>query len=382
LALTAALYVFRDRIGRGALTAWLAFAGTLAPALGFFNYFPMKYSIVADHFQYLASAAILVLAVSSAVRWIGCSVKGGIVLRRLVGPAVLLLFAMSVWRQSKNYESVETLWRDTISKNPACWMAHINLGCYYSGQGRLDDALEQFHETIRIKPDYAEAYLDAGNMLQIKGLFEQSIGYYRQALRLRPDLPEPYTSWGRACVSLGRWDEGVRLYRQALRIRPHYVQALVNLAEAYMQKAEWNRVLELGQLAVSVEPDNIGALNVLGSAYLALGQLQQAGEQFSRFVELAPNNEYAHKGLGDVYHTQGILDKAVESYQKALAINPSNVDAHSRADTLNRYGVALVKLGRHREAEDHFKEALRLDPQFGQARENLKFLKRSVSRNP
>ena len=39
---------------------FLFFAGTLFPALGFFNVFPFLYSSVADHFQYLAGIGVLV----------------------------------------------------------------------------------------------------------------------------------------------------------------------------------------------------------------------------------------------------------------------------------------------------------------------------------
>ena len=51
----AALYVWRRRLGDGPLVAVLCYAATLAPALGFVNVYPMRYSFVADHFQYLPS---------------------------------------------------------------------------------------------------------------------------------------------------------------------------------------------------------------------------------------------------------------------------------------------------------------------------------------
>jgi hypothetical protein len=59
LAVVAAFWTFRVRFGRAPLAVALIFAGTLFPALGFFNIYPMRYSYVADHFQYLASAALL-----------------------------------------------------------------------------------------------------------------------------------------------------------------------------------------------------------------------------------------------------------------------------------------------------------------------------------
>ena len=55
LAWLALMIGLRNQWGWGPLTATLFFAGTLFPALGFFNVYPMRYSFVADHFQYLAS---------------------------------------------------------------------------------------------------------------------------------------------------------------------------------------------------------------------------------------------------------------------------------------------------------------------------------------
>ena len=61
VVVTAALFALRRRTGRGVLVAWLLFCGTLFPALGFVNVYPMRFSFVADHFQYHASIAIFAL---------------------------------------------------------------------------------------------------------------------------------------------------------------------------------------------------------------------------------------------------------------------------------------------------------------------------------
>ena len=63
VAVTAGLYVLRKRIGRGPLVAALLFGGTLVPALGFIDVYPMRYSFVADHFQYLAGIAPVALVI-------------------------------------------------------------------------------------------------------------------------------------------------------------------------------------------------------------------------------------------------------------------------------------------------------------------------------
>ena len=61
LAVLAVAWAVRRR-WRGPLAGLLYFAGTLFPALGFFNVYPFLFSFVADHFQYLASLGLITLA--------------------------------------------------------------------------------------------------------------------------------------------------------------------------------------------------------------------------------------------------------------------------------------------------------------------------------
>src|SRR5208283_6116729 len=46
---------------RGPLAGFLFFIGTLFPALGFLDVYPFRYSLVADHFQYLANLGFIAL---------------------------------------------------------------------------------------------------------------------------------------------------------------------------------------------------------------------------------------------------------------------------------------------------------------------------------
>jgi hypothetical protein len=60
-ALAALVGLWRLRLrSRAPLAGALFFAGSLFPALGFFNVFPFIYSYVADHFQYLACLGVIV----------------------------------------------------------------------------------------------------------------------------------------------------------------------------------------------------------------------------------------------------------------------------------------------------------------------------------
>jgi len=109
--LVAMLWLARQWIGRGPLVAVLFFIGTLVPALGFVNVYPMRYSFVADHFQYLASLGIIVLVAVGLHR-----------ISKYMALIVLPLAWMS-WHQQSIYQDAKTLWENTIAQNETCWMA-------------------------------------------------------------------------------------------------------------------------------------------------------------------------------------------------------------------------------------------------------------------
>src|SRR5262249_3768117 len=60
------LWLKRKAWGRGPWVGLAFFAVSLTPALGFFSIYPMRYSFVADHFQYLASIGIIAVIVACA----------------------------------------------------------------------------------------------------------------------------------------------------------------------------------------------------------------------------------------------------------------------------------------------------------------------------
>jgi len=115
-ATVAALHLARGWIGSGPLVAVLCYAATLAPALGFVNVYPMRYSFVADHFQYLASLPLIALAAAGATR---------LPRPQVIGAGVLLALGTLAWRQALVYRDAETIWRDTLAKDPDSSMAHI-----------------------------------------------------------------------------------------------------------------------------------------------------------------------------------------------------------------------------------------------------------------
>ncbi len=142
------LFALKKRIGRGPLVGALIFGGVLFPALGFLNVYPMRFSFVADHFQYHASLGILVLLCAGAAR-LALPLRA-----KMAGAAVILgTFCWIDLDHGKAFKDEEALWETTLEANPSAWMAWHNLGVIQRRSGRLDQAMESYRRGLELDRD-------------------------------------------------------------------------------------------------------------------------------------------------------------------------------------------------------------------------------------
>lgn len=156
LVVIGALWIKRDRIGRGPLVAVLFFAGTLIPALGFFNVFAMVFSFVADHFQYHASIGLIVLFAAGCARMAASSKvrakPGNAMLPYLACGVLLAVMGVLTFKQTQIYRSDETLFRDIVAKNPQAWMAQSNLAGILFDRHEDEEALQHLRLAAKASP--------------------------------------------------------------------------------------------------------------------------------------------------------------------------------------------------------------------------------------
>jgi protein O-mannosyl-transferase len=363
--------VFAARRYRGPLAGFLIFSGTLFPVLGFLNVYPFRFSYVADHFQYLASLGIIVPVASVLVPAIE-----RISTRRAVTIAccsmLILVLGVLTWRQSRMYRDVETLYRESLARNPGSWLAHNNLGVLFSQMpGRLPEAIAEYQAALQIKPDYAEAHYNLGVALWFTpGRLPDAISEYRAALRINPDYAEAHNNLGVALsFTPGRLPDAISEYQVALRINPDYAEAHNNLGNALSQiHSRQPEAIAEYEAALRIDPDYAQAHFDLGNLLARTpGRLQDAIAEYQAALRINPDYAEAHYNLGVVLAgIPGRLPDAISEFQEALRINPDYADAHYNL------GVVLAGIpGRLPDAISEFQAALRIRPDYAEAHFNL-----------
>ena len=254
LAALAVLWVLRERIGRGPLAAALFFGLTLGPALGFVNVYPMRFSYVADHFQYLASIGPIVLVAS----WIA-----GRSWRPVATGVVLAVLTVLTWRQETIYADEETLWRKTIAIDPNVFIAQNNIGGMLLGRGRVNEAEPYFRKAISIEPSYPEAHDNLGIVLHDRGRLDEAIAAYRTAARLDPRYPIVHNNLGITLAEQGHMDEAIAEFREALRLKRPFPKAQLNLGIALLKQGKKDEAVAALREAVRQAPSDAEAINAL-----------------------------------------------------------------------------------------------------------------------
>ena len=232
LAAAAGLWLLRHRLGRGPLASWLFFGGTLFPALGFFDTYPMRYSFVADHFQYLASLGPIALAAAAAYTGVQRLGAPGRRAAWLGAALVLATLGTLTARRIPVYEGLESLWLDTLRQNPGAYLAHYNLAELLRKRGEVDSAIRHYEASIEAAPGLSMAHNNLAGLLAEQGDTQASIEHYRRAIEIQPDYALAHRNLAELLLYRGETEEAIHHLREAVRVAPDDADLQEALAKA------------------------------------------------------------------------------------------------------------------------------------------------------
>lgn len=211
-------------------------------------------------------------------------------------------------------------------------MSELNHGLLLQDQGRLDEAEAIFYSVLAREPEndfvYSRLALCQLNQTGKKQKALESIG---EAIRLRSDAA---------------------FY--------HAVKSLI-LSDLHKGKD----ALESADLAISLDPEDAFPLAAKAAAYSELDRWAEVEEWSMKALQVDSDHAMAANLLTHALRLQGKVDQNAAAVEQLLAASPEDSFAHVNA------GWSALQQGDSRQAETHFREALRLEPESGAARDGL-----------
>jgi tetratricopeptide (TPR) repeat protein len=235
LALIAGSFLLLRRTWREWLWGWGFFLIALLPVFGVvWHFFP-----VANRYSYLPAIGlsyVLVMAVTRAgemlARWKKLRMIGA-----ALGVFILILFATASFLRCRVWQDSISLWDDVIAKYPMIPLAYNNRASALKSSGRLDEALADYTQAIRLMP-HAGFFWNRGlARLQNKQSEEARQDFYEAIL----NNPEYFRVYGRMLVDRhGRsgYERIIAMGKRVLAARPD-ARIHIRIAEAYIRLRRW-----------------------------------------------------------------------------------------------------------------------------------------------
>ena len=205
-----------------------------------------------------------------------------------------------------------------------------------------------------------------GLLLQEQGRLEEAESCFRRVLAHEPD--NDFVHGRLALCQLhqeGKKRLALETVGEAIRLRadePFY-HALRSLILSDLHRGK--EALESADRAIALDPGDSFPLAAKAAAWCSMERWAEGEEWSRRALAVDADNAMAANLLAQTLRLQGKSELSAAAVESLLAADPEDSLAHVNA------GWSFLQRGDRARAETHFREALRLDPDFDAAREGL-----------
>jgi tetratricopeptide (TPR) repeat protein len=373
LLVVSAIALWQWRARPWLTVGWFWYVGTLVPVIGIVQ---AGMQTMADRYTYVPLIGLFVI-----VSWGGWELANAAKASKLapaVAVAALAACVLVTCHQLSFWRDSETLFTRMIDVTPNNYMAHYNLGNFYSREGNTNAATTNYEAALMEEPNYADAHNNLGGILLDEKRYDEALRHYRAALRTNPgylyyfNLANALADAASARRDSNQFAEAVATYRQALQLNPTSSDAHHNLGLTWQaQGSNREAIVEFAEAARS-DPKFFDSLSAIAMNCAMQNRMPEAEMAFREIVRLRPNDSTAFGNLGNSLAAQNKLEESIPFYLTALKLNPND------SQTEFNLGLTYAREGKRAEAEAHYNQALRINPNYADAKRALEMLKSST----
>ena len=166
----------------------------------------------------------------------------------------------------------------------------------------------------------ARYHLEQGQILYDAGKVDEAIGEWREALRLAPQAARAHHLLGLAFRDQKDHTQAATAFQQALRLEPDNATAHVHLARAFEALGKEQEAFDTYQKALQLVPSAPYVHNRLGYILAGRKDWQGAANEWYQTIQLAPHYAYAYANYGEALEKMGRQKDALSTYKNAVPV--------------------------------------------------------------
>jgi hypothetical protein len=195
------------------------------------NIFPLAVPVL-EHRLYAASAGFAVAFVLAVSRLRLLPVSRNAAMPLLA--AACFVLAGATWARVPVWTNSETLWLDSIQKEPDAARSYFNLAGYYFERRQFDRTIALLGEYVRLKPDDFNGYSKLRQTYYLAGRMRDAAAVCRTLIEKDPSAAARYLEAGVLFERMGLSDSVISVYREGLSADP-------SSAELHRRLGMWYR---------------------------------------------------------------------------------------------------------------------------------------------
>ena len=282
--------VFALRQHRYLVTGWLWYLVMLVPVIGILQ---VGNQARADRYTYLSQIGLYLMLVWGIGEIATTRYRRVVALSASIAALIFLICAAHT--QATYWRDSETLWTHALSCTTDNIVAEGNLGKACYDNGKREEAMYYFQNSLRISPNQAPILSSLGVFYLEMGRVEESLAHLQKALEIEPKFADAHYNLGNTYLEIGRAREALTHFSRALEISPDDLQAMNNMAWmlATWPEAEIRdgaKAVELAERANSLTHNNSPIVSAtLAASYAEAGRSADAVKTAQRALQLAIN---------------------------------------------------------------------------------------------
>ncbi len=221
-----------------------------------------------------------------------------------------------------SYQAAANSFAKAIIKNPKDALPHFLYGASLYWSGKVDDAMSEYREGLRLAPQNAMGYQLLGIAWGWKGNIAEAQANFLKATQLNPLKADSHMNLGSTYAAQRQFDQALDSYRRAVELAPR--EPLYHYQ--------------------------------LGTLYDLMGRDNQAEESYKKALKYFSRYEDAQLALAALYEKRDRMEEALKYYKKAVKTKPGDFVARLR------YSYLLMRLYRTAEAREVLEPAFSIAP--------------------
>ncbi|XP_077783303.1 mitochondrial import receptor subunit TOM70 isoform X1 [Podarcis muralis] len=235
--------------------------------------------------------------------------------------------------------------------------ALIKRGSMYMQQQQPLLSTQDFNMAADIDPQNADVYHHRGQLKILLDQVEDAVEDFDECIRLRPDSA---LAQAQKCFALYRQaytgnnalqvQSAMKGFEDVIKKFPRCAEGYALYAQALTDQQQFGKADEMYDKCIDLEPDNATTYVHKGLLQLQWKQdLDKGLELISKAIEIDNKCDFAYETMGTIEVQRGNLDKAIEMFNKAINLAKSEMEmahlyslcdaAYAQTEVAKKYGL-------------------------------------------